>query len=373
MMRPGNFRIYGVFISNSICLLLCVVSAAWGQARGRVHLGDFPAGARVYVNAKPIVAQNGEFTLAPGWYQIQVERQEKGELQAYRRYVQVVADKTVVMPIVWHGVRLAFTSGEGGLYSPPGVSGPSGPEGPPARPYKPLPANADTATLQAPLAEARDILLADFEAQVQDRLQSLGAPAPPLYLYLPGPPSPEPRGDPGPVGPPGAVGLPAEVGLIRNIAGIPMRDRIEQGLDLPAMQKTLAALLARLHALETQPPTGERAREQPFLVLTPAWKTSLDQTWKRLRSGYVEGRHHELGNVVGPAGAPGPRGADRTAPNSAMLVRVSPEQEQQLVERLTTDPTTRARVEALRRQLAELATRVYLAEGEHLDRYPPVR
>ncbi len=181
--------------------LLLWVTAAFAQSEGRVRLPDLPATAHVYVDAKPVVVRNSLLALSAGWHQIQVEKQDKSGMQAYRRYVPVVAGQTTKMRIVWHPVLLTINaSGLPNFLSPVG-SGPAGEPGPPARPYKSLPVNADLTALRAPLQEARDILVADFAAQVQDALNGLSPFAAPVYLYIPGPPFIEPPGDAGPVGP----------------------------------------------------------------------------------------------------------------------------------------------------------------------------
>jgi len=371
-METRHFCREGMLSACWMCLLLCVVMAARAQSQGRVHLAEVSATAHVYVNAKPVAVKNGLLSLAPGWYHIQVERQEKGGLQAYRRFVQVLVNKTVEMPIVWHPVLLAFLPGGMAAYSPPGRDGPAGPPGPPARPYKPLPANADTATLRAPLQEARDILVADFAAQVQDALNSLSPLEKPVYLYIPGPPEPEPPGDSGNIGPQGAAGIPAEVGLIQTPNGAPLRTKIEQQLGLPALQQRLTALRTRLGRLSEKSPFTLALTPPSLQVLTPPWKADLDRAWKQRKAISPQGIHRELFGIIGKEGAPGPRGVDGVAPAGAMPIRVSEEQEKQLLEMLTTDAPTAAKIEALRQQLADLTTRVYLAEGLYWEQFPPV-
>jgi len=371
-METECFRIGGMRTGGWICLLLCIVAAARAQSQGCVHLAEVPATAHVYVNAKPVAAKNGLLSLAPGWYQIQVERQEKDGLQAYRRFVQVLADRTVEMPIVWHPVLLALLPSGMAAYSPPGGDGPAGAPGPPARPYKPLPQNADTAMLRAPLQEARDVLLADFAAQVQDTLNSLSSLEKPIYLYIPGPPEPEPPGPQGNIGPQGAAGIPAEVGLIQAPTGVAFRTAMEQQLGLPALQQRLTALQARLRRLSEKSPFTLSSTPPSLQVLTPQWKADLDQAWKQRKALSPQGLHGELFGIIGKEGAPGPRGADGVAPAGAIPIRVSEEQEKQLLEMLTTDAATRIKIGALRQQLADLTTRVYLAEGLYREQFPPV-
>ncbi|MCW3099471.1 MAG: hypothetical protein JWL77_5089 [Chthonomonadaceae bacterium] len=353
-------------------LLLVCVTTAFAQSRGRLRLPYLPPTAHVYVDAKPVVVRNSLLSLPAGWHQVQVEKQEKTGLQAYRRFVQVIADHTADMRIVWHPVLLAIKPGGYATYSPPGTPGPAGEPGPSARPDKPLPANADLAALRSPLQEARDILVSDFAAQVQDALNSLDQFAVPMYLYVPGPPFAEPPGPSGPIGPPGQPGIPAEAGLIQTSTGVPLQDRIAQRLGLPEMQQTLATLQAHLQHLSATPQVRTLSMPEPFYVLTPEWKTALDQEWKRRKAQVPQQSRGENFGIMGLPGAPGRRGPDGVAPAGAMFVRVSSDQEKQLLEILASDKATRARVEELRQQLTELTKRVYLAEGLHHEQFPPL-
>jgi hypothetical protein len=74
---------------------------------------------------------------------------------------------------------------------------------------------------------------------------------------------------------------------------------------------------------------------------------------------------------MGLQGAPGRRGQDGIAPAGTAPVRVSAEQEKQLLEILTTDTATRTKIAQLRQQLTELTKRIYLAEGIYLEQFPP--
>lgn len=354
-----------------ICLLFTWAATATAQAQGRLRLPDLPPTAQVYVDTKPVVARNSLLSLPSGWHQIQVEKQEKSGLQAYRRFVQIVADQTTDMKIVWHPVRLTINAEELPNYSPPGVPGPAGEDGPPARPYKPFPANVDTVVLRSSLQEARDILLSDFAAQVQDTLNSLGNFAAPTYVYAPGPPFDAPPGPAGPIGPEGQPGVPAEASLIQTANGAAMSDVLMQSLGVPQMQQTLAMLQTRLHHLTETPQVRIVSKPEPFHVLTPTWKTALDQEWKRRKAKTPPPFYGDNFGIPGMRGAPGHRGPDRTAPAGTLPVRVSAAQEKQLVEMLTTDKATREQVEQLRQQLVELTKRVYLAEGRHLEQFPP--
>lgn len=352
-------------------LMLCCCVSASAQVQGRLRLPDLPATARVYVDAKPVIAHNSLLALPLGWHQIQVEKQEKSGLQAYRRFVQVVADQTTDMKIVWHPVRLTINAEGMADYSPPGAPGPAGEDGPPARPYKPFPANVGTEALRSSLQEARDILLSDFTAQVQDALNSLDNFAAPVYVYTPGSPFDAPPGPAGPIGPEGEPGIPAEASLIQTANGAAMRDVLMQSLGLPQMQQTLATLQARLQHLAETPMPRILSIPEPFHVLTPTWKTALDQEWKRRKTKTPPPFHGDNFGIPGMRGAPGHRGPDGTAPAGTPPVRVSAAQEKQLVEMLTMDKATRDQVEQLRQQLPELTKRVYVAEGRHLEQFPP--
>ena len=349
----------------------CCVSAS-AQPQGRLRLPDLPATARVYIDAKPVIVRNSLLALPAGWHQVQVEQQEKSGLQAYRRFVQIVADQTTDMKIVWRPVRLTINAEGLPDYSPPGAPGPAGEAGLPARPYKPFPATVDTAALRSSLQEARDILLSDFEAQVQDTLNSLGNFAAPMYVYVPGPPFDAPPGPVGPIGPEGQPGIPAEVSLIQTANGAAMRDVLMQSLGVPQMQQTLAALQAHLQHLAETPMPRIMSMPEPFHILTPTWKTALDQEWKQRKAKTPSRIVGENFGIPGSRGAPGLRGPDGVAPADTPPVRVSSEQEKQLLTMLTTDKTTREHVEQLKQQLTELTKRVYLAEGQHLEQFPPL-
>jgi len=353
------------------CLLHGCVLAASAQSQGHVRLPDLPPTAKVYADSKPIHVSNGLLALPSGWHHIQVERQEKSGLQAYHRFVHVVPNQTAEMRIVWHSVRLTIKPGGLSNFSLPGVAGPSGEPGPSARPYKPLPANADLAALRAPLQEARNILVSDFEAQVDDALNRLSPLETPIYPYVPGPPADVELGDPGSVGPPGSDGIPAEAALIQTSTGVPLQEMITHKIGLLEMQRTYTALQARLQHLSEPPPLQIPLTPESVQILTPSWKTALDAEWRRRKAVLPEQFHAEHHSIVGLTGAPGRRGPDGIAPAGAATVRVSPEQEKQLLDTLTTDPAIHARVEQLRQKLVELNRRVYLAEGLRLEQHPP--
>jgi len=334
-------------------------------------LPDLPATAKVYADSKPILVSNGLLALPSGWHHIQVERQETSGVQIYRRFVQVVPNQTAEMRIVWHSVRLTIKPGGLSNFSLPGVAGPTGEPGPPARPYRPLPANADLAALRAPLQEARDILVSDFEAQVDDALNRLSPLEKPIYLYVPGPPSDVELGDPGSVGPPGSEGIPAEATLIQTSTGVPLQETITHKIGLSEMQRAYAVLEARLKHLSEPPPLQISLTPESVQILTPQWKSALDAGWRQFKAAPPEQFYPEHHSIVGLTGAPGRRGPDGTAPAGAAPVRVSPEQQKQLLDALTIDPAIRTRIEQVRQKLVELTQRIYLAEGLRLEQHPP--
>ncbi len=130
------------------------------------------------------------------------------------------------------------------------------------------------------------------------------------------------------------------------------------------MQRTFAALQVRLQHLAETPHVRILSMPESLPVLTPTWKTALDAEWKRRKAKVPQYPHRENFGIMGLPGAPGPCGPDGVVPAGATPVRVSADQEKQLLETLTTETALRTKTETLRQQLTELAKRIYLAEGE---------
>jgi hypothetical protein len=382
-MRCRFVRSQRVFQVCFLSMALCAGIAAQAVQTGLLHVRDLPTQAHVYVDERPVNVKNGVVMLPPGWHRVQVEAKlPKTGLAAYRRTVQIVADRTAEMLLVWHPVRLGINAW-GGPYNAwpesrgtPGVPGPAGEPGPPARPYRPVSAT-DISVLRPPLQEARDILVDDFAARVQDTLNGLDYYAAPMYIYVPvhiyAPEGPgaEPPGPSGPIGPQGLPGIPAEVRLLQTQAGTLILDALAQRLGLPQMEQTLTGLQQRLQTLSETHIGRSVTPIPPFRVLTPEWKAPLDREWKRRKALKPPRGPGENFGIMGPIGAPGPRGPDGVVPQGTEQRRLSPVQETPLLDALAGDKAILEKVEKLKQQLVELAQRVYLAEGQNLETFPP--
>ena len=80
---PGHRStiIFNLLPTCWLCLILCCSIMASAQARGHLRLPNMPPTARLYVDAKPVVARDTLLALPPGWHQVQVEKQEKSGLK----------------------------------------------------------------------------------------------------------------------------------------------------------------------------------------------------------------------------------------------------------------------------------------------------
>ncbi len=258
-------------LRGPVLLLTSLVVAAVAQAQAPqpclvpvaaaenvpLRLRGLPAAAHTYVNGQAVVAREGRLLLAPGRHEIQVEDPKSGT--AFRRWVQIVANRPSTLPVVMCQVRasgnLDFRQGRQG---PPGPRGSQGPRGRSADPEK-VPRDAEG--LARLYGNALSSLLDDLDSQVEvleSQLErDVGKPVPSYYVSVEHPGF-RPPGPSGPRGKPGPAGLSGDVLLLLSASGDSLWAQVSAELLVAALQDRL---FRPSHGSPAGPAPGPNSRE----------------------------------------------------------------------------------------------------------------
>jgi hypothetical protein len=321
----------------ALLTLLAVVGMAAGGTRnsaaaprqGTVSLTGLPPGAHVYVDGKKVRPREGALRLEPGIHELQVEAPEPpgaDRVVAMRQTVEVRAGEKVVVEVRLVPVYALRDD-------PQLLLGPT-PQGPPGLPARGFVAPPD---LPAQTRLVKEGLLAflHFLSKEMDEVETFHARVPTFYWFPPADAETVARGmHPFRViAPRGAMGASGDVFLIQDTEGRPVVEAAKAHFGVPALEQSV---MTAVKESLVKPFTPWRIR-----IYTPELRKRLDRQF---------GRHVWLPPVLGPPGRPGEFTA---VPPEARPPRLGPEEVAALLTRLEQDADLKARIDALRRRIAD--------------------